>query len=134
MLIIPTVMAMRVPGIHFGNPSWAVKAGAPQGRNVHDISYCEAPEHIYYRPSVLDAGTPYAFNVISRTLDVITDHTIEGAGIWYVDDLNACSNRRTVESDMSRVDDEVRTLLGPVSVVAEKDKSGRQLASIWMRN
>jgi hypothetical protein len=37
MLIIPMVMAVQVPGIHFG---------APQGRNVHDISYCEAPEHI----------------------------------------------------------------------------------------
>ena len=48
MLIIPTVIATQVPGTHFGNPSWAVKAGAPQGRNVpvHDISYCEAPEHI----------------------------------------------------------------------------------------
>ena len=46
-------------------------------------------------------GTPYAFNVISRTLDTITAHTIEGAGVWYVDDLNACSNRRTVDSDMS---------------------------------
>ena len=41
MLIIPTVMAVQVPGIHFGHPSWAVKAGAPQGRNVHDISYCD---------------------------------------------------------------------------------------------
>ena len=38
-------------------------------------------------------GTPYAFNVVSRTLDAITAHTIEGAGVWY--DLNACSNRRT---------------------------------------
>ena len=78
-------------------------------------------------------GTPYAFNVVSRTLAVITKHTIEGAGIWYVEDLNACSNRRTVESDMSRVDEEVRTLLGPVSVAAEKDKSGRQLDMIgWL--
>jgi hypothetical protein len=46
MLIIPTVMAEQLSGIHFGNPSWAVKSGAPQGRNVHDISYCETPEHI----------------------------------------------------------------------------------------
>jgi len=37
MLIIPTEMAQRTPGIHFGSPSWAVKASAPQGRNVHDI-------------------------------------------------------------------------------------------------
>ena len=29
-------------------------------------------------------GTPYAFNVVSRTLDVITEHTIESAGVWYV--------------------------------------------------
>ena len=40
-------------------------------------------------------GTPYAFNVVFRTLDVITEHTIDGAGLWYVDDLNGCSNRRT---------------------------------------
>ena len=34
---------------------------------------------------------------------------------------------------MSRVDEEVRTLLGPVSVAAEKDKSGRQLDMIgWL--
>jgi hypothetical protein len=78
-------------------------------------------------------GTPYAFNVVSRTLDVITAHTIEGAGVWYVDDLNACSNRRTYVEDMSRVDDEVRTLLGPESMAAEKDKSGRQLDMIgWL--
>ena len=38
MLIIPTSMALQIPGIHFGYPNWAVKAGAPQGRNVHDIS------------------------------------------------------------------------------------------------
>ena len=38
---------------------------------------------------------PYAFNVVFRTLDVITEHTIDGAGLWYVDDLNGCSNRRT---------------------------------------
>ena len=70
-------------------------------------------------------GTPYAFNVVLHMLDVITDHTIESAGICYVDDLNACSNRRTYVNDMSRVDDEVRTLLGPESMAAEKDKSGR---------
>jgi len=75
-------------------------------------------------------GTPYAFNVVSRTLEVITEHTIDGAGLWYVDVLNGCSNRRTYESDMSRVDDEVRTLLGPGSVAAVKDKSGRQLDMI----
>ena len=46
MLIIPTSMALEIPGIHFGHPSWAVKSGAPQGRNVHDISYSEVPEHI----------------------------------------------------------------------------------------
>jgi hypothetical protein len=46
MLIIPTSMAVEIPGIHFGNPSWAVKSGAPQDRNVHDISYCEEQEHI----------------------------------------------------------------------------------------
>jgi hypothetical protein len=71
--------------------------------------------------------------VVSRTLDVTTDDTIEGAGIWYVGDLNACSNRRTVESDMRRVDEEVRTLLGTGSVAAEKDKSGPQLDMIgWL--
>ena len=59
------------------------------------------------------AGTPYAFNVVSRTLDVITKDTIEGAGLWYVDDRNAGSNRRTYEKDFSRIDVEVRTLLGP---------------------
>ena len=31
MLIIPTDMAVQVPGIHFGHPSWAVKSGALQG-------------------------------------------------------------------------------------------------------
>jgi len=71
--------------------------------------------------------------IICRTLDVITEHTIESAGIWYVDDLNACSNRRTYVKDMSRVDDEVRTLLDPESMAAEKDKSGRQLDMIgWL--
>jgi hypothetical protein len=78
-------------------------------------------------------GTPYAFNVVSRTLDIITGPTIEGAGLWYVDDLNACSNKRTCVQDMSRVDDEVRTLLGSESVAAEKDKSGRRLDMIgWL--
>ena len=34
---------------------------------------------------------------------------------------------------MSRVDDEVRTLLGPGSVAVDKDKSGRQLDMIgWL--
>ena len=46
MLIIPTSMEVEIPGIHFRNPSWAVKSGAPQGRNAHDISYCNVPEHI----------------------------------------------------------------------------------------
>ena len=191
-------MALRIPGIHFGNPSWAVKSGAPQGRNVHDISYCEAPEHILngslphgrkwlqarcverWGPiclpdlhaimqlilGVIDregikevilwakdlkgaftllrfhpfqsrlfalglacgltticpcgnfgwVGTSYAFNVVSRTLDVITRNTIAGAGVWYVDDLNACSRHDTYESDMLAVDVEVRTLLGPESI------------------
>jgi hypothetical protein len=78
-------------------------------------------------------GTPYAFNVVSRTLDVITKDTIAGAGLWYVDDLHACSNRRTYEKDMSRVAVEVRTLLDPSSVAAERDKSGRQLDMIgWL--
>ena len=37
--------------------------------------------------------------------------------------------------DMSRVDDEVRTLLGPESMAAEKDKSGRQLDMIgWLND
>jgi hypothetical protein len=161
MLIIPTLMAEQLSGIHFGNPSWAVKSGAPQGRNVDDISYCKTPEHNLHgsRPvgrawlqaectrrrgpmvlpdlhaimrmilGVVDregideavlwvkdlkgaftllcfhpsqsclfalglacgltticpcgnfgwVGTPYAFNVVSRTLDVITARTIEGA-------------------------------------------------------
>jgi len=43
-------------------------------------------------------GTPYAFNVVFRTLDVITEHTIDGAGLWYVNDLNGCSKRRTYEA------------------------------------
>ena len=60
-------------------------------------------------------------------LDVITEHTIDDAEVLYVDDLNVCSNRRIFASDMSRVDDEVRTLLGPSSVAADKDKSGRRL-------
>ncbi len=73
------------------------------------------------------------YPVCSRTLEVITEHTIDGAGLWYVDVLNGCSNRRTYESDMSRVDDEVRTLLGPGSVAVDKDKSGRQLDMIgWL--
>jgi len=161
ILIIPTLMAEQLSGIHFGNPSWAVKSGAPQGRNVDDISYCKTPEHNLHgsRPvgrawlqaectrrrgpmvlpdlhvimrmivGVVDregideavlwvkdlkgaftllcfhpsqsrlfalglacgltticpcgnfgwVGTPYAFNVVSRTLDVITARTIEGA-------------------------------------------------------
>ena len=29
MLIIPTSMAVEIPGIHFGNPSWAVKSRPP---------------------------------------------------------------------------------------------------------
>jgi len=215
MLIIPTVLAMQITDIHYGNPSWAVRSGAQQGRNVHDISYCEDPEHILNgsRPTgrswlqaecarrwgsielsdlqaivrmilgVVDregidevmvwakdlkgafillrfhpsqsrlfalglecgltticpcgnfgwVGTPYAFNVVSRTLDVITKDTIAGAGLWYVDDLHACSNRRTYEKDMSRVAVEVRTLLDPSSVAAERDKSGRQLDMIgWL--
>ena len=34
---------------------------------------------------------------------------------------------------MSRVDDEVRTLWGPGSVAADKDKSGRRLDTIgWL--
>ena len=71
--------------------------------------------------------------MVSRTLDAITKDTIEDAGLWYVDDLNACSNRQTYGEDMSRVDEEVRTLLGPSSVAAEKDKSGRQLDMIgWL--
>ncbi len=75
----------------------------------------------------------WAFNVVSRTLDVITKDTIEGAGLWYVGDLNACSNRRTYEKDMSRVDVEVRTLVDPSSVATEKDKAGRQLDMIgWL--
>ena len=65
---------------------------------------------------------PYAFNVVFRTLN--------GAGLWYVDDLNGCSNIRTYESDMSRVDNEVRTLLGPGSVAADKNKSGRRVDMI----
>ena len=62
MLIIPTDMAVQVLGIHFGHPSWAVKSGAPLGRNVHDISYCDEPKHILNGPrpsgSVLAAGGP----------------------------------------------------------------------------
>lgn len=54
---------------------------------------------------------PFSFNVISQTLDVITEHNLEGAGIWYVDDLNACSNKRTYDCDMRWVDEEMRTLL-----------------------
>jgi len=46
MVFSPTSMAVEIPGIHLGNPSWAVKSGAPQGRNVHDISYCEEQENI----------------------------------------------------------------------------------------
>ena len=60
-------------------------------------------------------------------LDVITEHTIDDAEVLYVDDLNVCSNRRIFASDMSRVDDEVRTLLGPSSVATDTDKSGRRL-------
>ena len=73
MLIIPTVMAEQLSGIHFGNPSWAVKSGAPQGRNVHDISYCETPEHILNgsrsvgelscRPSARDAGVRLCYRI-----------------------------------------------------------------------
>jgi len=44
----------------------------------------------------------------SRTLDVITERSIEGAGLCYVDELNA----------WSQADDEV---------VAEKDKSHHHL-------
>ena len=89
----------------------------------HDYSGGSGPHHTGRHHSTL----------VSRTLDVITAHTIEGAGVWYVDDLNACSNRRTYVEDMGRVDDEVRTLLGPESMAAEKDKSSRRLDMIgWL--
>ena len=40
------------------------------------------------------------------------------------------TNKRTYVKNMTRVDDEVRTLLGSESVGAEKDKSGRSLDMI----
>ena len=73
-------------------------------------------------------GTPYAFNVVSRTLDVITAHTIEGAGVWYVDDLNACSNRRAYVEDIGRIDDEVR----PCWVRGQWRQRMTNLAASWI--
>jgi hypothetical protein len=72
-------------------------------------------------------GMPHAFQVLTRTLQVLCRHIISGLCYWYVDDLMAVSLRNLYINDSTLVDSNVQHLLGTGSIAATKSQHGRML-------
>ena len=71
-------------------------------------------------------GMPAAFQVITRSLKVASNHHIQGECDWYVDDaMGIASSVSVAHSDMATVNDIARGLLGPTAI-ADKDECGRR--------
>eukprot|EP01041_Mallomonas_annulata_P009830 gene9830-20447_t len=73
------------------------------------------------------SGTPYAFDVITRTLRRRISREVEGRMTMYVDDILGCSRLANLRTDMETSANLARTLLGPNAMAADKEQWGRKL-------
>jgi len=70
------------------------------------------------------AGTPFAFDPITRVIRRMVSTIIAGLMNMYVDDLLGVSARNDVQEDIQKADDFVRGLMGPDSINPRKTKVG----------
>jgi hypothetical protein len=72
-------------------------------------------------------GTPYAFDVITRSLRWRMRESIRGEGDMYVDDLMGCSSISDVQEDMATTKRVVEELMGDNSISDKKSVRGRRV-------
>jgi hypothetical protein len=72
-------------------------------------------------------GTPYAFDIITRSLRWAIRRKITGRLDMYVDDLMGCSRSENREEDMRIAADIARQLLGPDAIAETKAEFGRRI-------
>ena len=75
-------------------------------------------------------GTPYAFNVITKALEVEAVKRVKGEVKMYVDDFMGCSHRADVATDMATTHKLACDLLGPKAVAEHKSECSRKLTFI----
>ena len=73
------------------------------------------------------AGTPAAFQVVTRAIQWELKHRLESATIMYVDDIVGVCMLKDLESDLSLTRDTCTNLLGPTAVADDKTETGRRL-------
>jgi hypothetical protein len=73
------------------------------------------------------SGTPYAFDVITRTLRRQISKEVEGRMTMYVDDILGCSRLTNLNTDMEKSANLARALLGPNAMATDKEQWGRKI-------
>jgi hypothetical protein len=78
-------------------------------------------------------GTPYAFDIITRSLRWAIRRKITGRTDMYVDDIMGCSTEENREEDMSIAAEIARRLLGPNAIAETKAEFGRRIEMLgWV--
>jgi hypothetical protein len=77
------------------------------------------------------AGTPAAFQVITRAITWELRHSLQSDVMMYVDDIIGVGMVDHVRMDLDRIRDICTSLLGPTSVADDKTEYGRRLDVIW---
>jgi hypothetical protein len=72
-------------------------------------------------------GTPFAFDVVTKSLRRAIRKIISGSLEMYVDDLMGCSLISQTDNDIQLAGDECRSLAGPEAMAEEKTEKGRIL-------
>lgn len=75
-------------------------------------------------------GSPYAFQVITRTLAGLLGARLVGFTLWYVDDCIGVVPRWALQQDIAEAVRIVEALLGPESVAYDKFDYGRRIVGL----
>ena len=73
------------------------------------------------------AGTPAAFQVVTRTIQWELRHTLQSFTMMYVDDIIGVGMVTDVENDLKLTRDVCTNLLGPTAVADDKTEVGRRI-------
>jgi hypothetical protein len=76
------------------------------------------------------AGTPAAFQVVTRAIQWELRHTLTSSTIMYVDDIVGVCMASDVTEDLRRTRDVCTNLLGPSAVADDKTECGRRMEVI----
>lgn len=76
------------------------------------------------------AGTPAAFQVVTRAITWELKHRLKGSTVMYVDDIIGVSFKDDIDSDLAITKEVCTNLLGPTAVAEDKTEFGRRIEII----